>query len=75
MEPFHAFLTIKCADCGEKLIRIARSEFNDLAVCPRCFTAGTYDDVVEEHAELDNSFVFSEELKATIRALHARRSP
>ncbi len=74
MEPFYAFLTIQCADCREKLIRIAQSAFNDLAVCPRCFAAGTYDDGVEEHAELDNSFVFSEELKTMIRQLHAGRA-
>jgi len=75
MEPFFAFLTIQCANCREKLIRIARSAFNDLAVCPRCFAAGTYDEVVEDHAELDTSFDFSEELKTMIRQLHARRSP
>ncbi|HEX3754011.1 MAG TPA: hypothetical protein VHV26_02945 [Rhizomicrobium sp.] len=75
MEPFHAFLTITCRDCGEKLIRIAQSQHNDLAVCPRCLTAGTYDAVVEDHAELDTGFVFSDDLKHLIRTLHASRHP
>jgi hypothetical protein len=73
MEPFHAFLTVQCGDCGVGLIRIAQSQYNDLAVCPGCFAAGTYDEVVEDHAELVSGFALSEDIKRLIRQWHAAR--
>jgi hypothetical protein len=49
---FHRTLTLDCPHCGAKLIRIAPSEYLDLAVCPACLAAGPYDDVLEEGGEL-----------------------
>jgi hypothetical protein len=73
MEPFHAFLTLKCPACAATLIRIAQSESQDMVVCPICFDAGGYDEVIEEHATLEAGHAFPEDLKLFIRGLHARR--
>lgn len=73
MEPFHAFLTIRCDACKELLIRFAQSQFNDLAVCPRCFAAGPYDEVVEEGISLESGYNFPQSVKEHLRHLHANR--
>jgi hypothetical protein len=49
---FHRTLTLNCPHCGGHLLRIAPSEYLDLAVCPACLAAGPYDDVLEEGGEL-----------------------
>ena len=33
---FHRTLTLHCPHCGAQLVRIAPSEYLDLAVCPAC---------------------------------------
>ena len=67
MEPFHSFLTVACTDCKESLIRIAQTQVHDLAVCPCCFAAGPYDDVVEDGMALRSGHDLSEEVKAHLR--------
>jgi hypothetical protein len=67
MEPFHAFLTIKCTDCHAPLFRIGLSANNDIVVCPVCLRAGGYDDVLEEGAELAPGYDFSEATRDLIR--------
>jgi len=67
MEPFHSFLTVECGDCKESLIRVAQSQFHDLAVCPCCLAAGPYDDVVEDGAMLRREYEFTDEIKAYLR--------
>jgi len=49
------------------LIRIAQTQFHDLAVCPCCFAAGPYDDVVEDGMALRSGHYLSEEVKAHLR--------
>jgi hypothetical protein len=73
MEPFHAFLTLKCPGCATALIRVARSESQDMVVCPICFAAGGYDEVIEENAALDGGHAVSDDIKIFIRGLHDRR--
>lgn len=51
---FHMVLTLECPHCGEKLIRVAPSEYLDLAICPSCLAAGPYDGVVELEVELED---------------------
>jgi hypothetical protein len=73
MEPFHAFLTLKCPTCTTALIRVAHSESQDLVVCPICFTAGGYDEVIEENAALESGHIFSDDVRLLIQQLHAQR--
>ena len=49
---FHMLLTLRCPSCATFLVRVAPSEYLDLAVCPKCLTSGPYDAIVEEGAEL-----------------------
>ncbi len=65
---FHRTLTLNCPHCGEKLIRIAPSEYLDLAVCPACLAAGPYDDVLEEGGELTQGL--PAEVIDYVRSLH-----
>lgn len=67
MEPFHAFLTIKCTDCQAPLFRIGMSANNDIVVCPVCLRAGGYDDVLEEGAQLEPGYDFSDATRELIR--------
>ncbi len=73
MEPFHSFLTVRCGDCQESLIRIAQTQFHDLAVCPCCFAAGPYEDVVEDGARLSSGYDLTEAVKAQLRGLREMR--
>ena len=73
MEPFHAFLTLKCPACSTPLLRFARSESQDMVVCPVCFTAGGYDEVIEENAALESGHDFPDDIKLLIQELHAHR--
>ena len=74
MEPFHAFLTIKCHHCAAPLLRIGLSENNDIVVCPVCLKAGGYDDVLEEGAELSDDYDYPEDTRALVRRLWASRA-
>ena len=73
MQPFHAFLTLKCPDCATALIRVAHSESQDVVVCPVCFAAGGYDEVIEENAAWNSGHAVSDDIKLFIRGLHERR--
>ena len=75
MEPFHAFLTIKCNHCSTPLLRLGLSENNDIVVCPVCLRAGGFDDVLEEGAELSEGYEFSDDTKQLVRRLWAERPP
>jgi uncharacterized Zn finger protein (UPF0148 family) len=74
MEPFHAFLTIKCADCQAPLFRIGVSANKDIVVCPVCMRAGGYDDVLEEGAALEPGYDFSDATRDLIRRSWAARA-
>jgi len=67
MGPFHAFLTIKCTDCQAPLFRIGLSANNDIVICPVCLRAGSYDDVLEEGAELIAGYELSDATRDLIR--------
>ena len=66
---FHRTLTLDCPHCGAKLVRVAPSEYLDLAVCPACLAAGPYDDVVEEGGELARDWGLPAELADYVRSL------
>jgi uncharacterized Zn finger protein (UPF0148 family) len=74
MEPFHAFLTIKCTDCQAPLFRIGVSANNDIVICPVCLRAGSYDDVLEEGAELMPGYELSEATRDLVRRSWQARS-
>jgi uncharacterized Zn finger protein (UPF0148 family) len=74
MEPFHAFVTIKCTDCQAPLFRIGVSANKDIVVCPVCMRAGGYDDVLEEGAELMPGYDFSDDTRDLIRRSWEARS-
>ena len=74
MEPFHAFLTIKCTDCRAPLFRIGVSANKDIVVCPVCMRAGGYDDVLEEGAALEPGYDFSDATRDLIRRSWQERS-
>ena len=74
MEPFHAFLTIKCTHCSTPLLRLGLSANNDIVVCPVCLKAGGFDDVLEEGAELSDGYDFSADTRDMIRRLWAERA-
>ncbi|MES2294132.1 MAG: hypothetical protein V4527_12595 [Pseudomonadota bacterium] len=74
MEPFHAFLTIKCTHCSTPLLRLGLSENNDIVVCPVCLKAGGFDDVLEEGAELSDGYDFSADTRDMIRRLWAEHA-
>ena len=73
MEPFHAFLTVKCADCQAPLFRIGLSANNDIVICPVCLRAGSYDDVLEEGAELMAGYQLSEAARDLLSRSWAER--
>jgi len=74
MEPFHAFLTIKCTHCRTPLLRLGLSANNDIVVCPVCLKAGGFDNVLEEGAELSDGYDFSADTRDMIRRLWAERA-
>ena len=74
MEPFHAFLNLKCTHCSTPLLRLGLSANNDIVVCPVCMRAGGYDDVLEEGAELAPGYDFSEATRDLIRRSWEERS-
>ena len=73
MEPFHAFLAMKCPHCGAPLLRLGLSANNDIVVCPSCLKAGAFDDVLEEGSELTDGYDFSADTRAMIERLWAER--
>jgi phage FluMu protein Com len=68
---FHMVLTLACPHCGAKLVRVAPSEYLDLAVCPACLAAGPYDAVVEEDAELTRDHALPADVSDYLRRLQA----
>ena len=74
MEPFHAFLTITCSHCQAMLLRLGLSANKDIVVCPLCLRAGGFDDVLEEGAELSDSYAVSDETRSLVRKLWAERT-
>ena len=73
MDAFHSFLSVSCGDCKESLIRIAQTQFHDLAVCPCCFAAGPYEDVLEDGAQLRSGYDLTEAVKDQLRRLRDMR--
>lgn len=71
MEPFHAFLTVKCRHCQAPLLRLGLSENNDIVICPICLKAGGFDMVLEEGAELSARYECPDEAKDLARRLWA----
>ena len=74
MEPFHAFLNLKCSHCSTPLLRLGMSANNDIVVCPVCLKAGGFDNVLEEGAELSDGYDFSADTRDMIRRLWAERA-
>jgi hypothetical protein len=70
MDPFHKVLTIECAGCKVHLVRVAPSEFMDLAICPKCMAAGTYDVVVEDPAELATDYAIPQFVRDFVAGLN-----
>ena len=68
---FHMVLTLRCPSCASYLVRVAPSEYLDLAVCPKCLVSGPYDAIVEEGAELTHDLPLPEEVAAYMKGLHA----
>ena len=64
-------LTLRCPRCSICLVRVAPSEYLDLAVCPKCLDSGPYDAVVEEGAELMPDSQLPKEVADYVRRLHA----
>lgn len=67
---FHMLLTLKCPHCATRLVRVAPSEYLDLAVCPKCLAAGPYDAIVEEEAELTSEHPLPQDVADYVRSLH-----
>ena len=68
---FQMLLTLKCPHCGTRLIRVAPSEYLDLAVCPSCLAAGPYDAVVEEEVEIARDQPLPQDIADYVRGLPA----
>ena len=71
MSLFHMLLTLRCPHCGTRLVRVAPSEYLDLAVCPGCLAAGAYDAVVEEEVELTRDQALPTDVANYVRSLSA----
>jgi hypothetical protein len=67
---FHRTLTLSCPHCGAKLVRIAPTEYLDLAVCPACLASGPYDDVLEEGGELTQASNLPPDIADYVRGLN-----
>ncbi|MFI5024453.1 MAG: hypothetical protein ACHQRJ_22720 [Alphaproteobacteria bacterium] len=74
MDPFYQYLSVKCAKCGDDLIRVAQSEADDRVICPTCFAVGDYKRVIKESAGLTTSVLVSEDTKKFVEQLRARRT-
>ena len=48
MSMSHHVLTVACPHCGVQFVRVAKSAYADIAVCPKCHSWGLYEDVLEE---------------------------
>jgi phage FluMu protein Com len=68
---FHMVLTLHCPSCGSYLVRVAPSEYLDLAVCPKCMASGPYDAIVEEGAELTRDPPLPKKVADYVRGLPA----
>jgi Zn-finger nucleic acid-binding protein len=44
----HHVLTLACPQCGVQFVRVAKSAYADIAVCPKCHAWGMYETVLEE---------------------------
>ena len=71
MSLFHMVLTLHCPRCSTHLVRVAPSEYLDLAICPRCLASGPYDAIVEEGAELTRDQQLPKDVANYVRGLHA----
>jgi phage FluMu protein Com len=71
MSLFHMMLTLRCPACSTYLVRVAPSEYLDLAVCPKCLASGPYDAIVEEGAELMRDSPLPKEVADYVRGLPA----
>ena len=72
MDLFHKMLTIECPGSKVALVRVAPSGFMDLAICPRCMSAGIYDVVVEDPAELATDYALPRAVKEFVAGLGRR---
>jgi len=70
MSLFHMMLTLRCPRCSICLVRVAPTEYLDLAVCPRCLDSGPYDAVVEEGVLLEQD-PLPKDVADYVRGLHA----
>jgi len=69
MSLFHMMLTLRCPRCSICLVRVAPTEYLDLAVCPRCLDSGPYDAVVEEGVLLEQD-PLPKDVADYVRGLH-----
>jgi hypothetical protein len=67
---FHMMLTLTCPHCRAQLVRVAPSEYLDLAVCPGCMAAGPYDAVVEEGRKITRGRTLPADVAEYVRGLH-----
>jgi phage FluMu protein Com len=69
MTLFHMVLTLRCPPCGTFLVRVAPSEYLDLAVCPKCLASGPYEAIVENEAELTRGLELPQDVADYMRGL------
>jgi len=67
------FLHIKCANSGDKLIRVKESEADDRVYCPGCLAWGEYKRVVKEGSGLIGGFTVDEQTRDLIDSLARTR--
>lgn len=48
MSMSHHVLTLVCPHCRVQFVRVAKSAYADIAVCPKCHAWGVYEDVLED---------------------------
>jgi hypothetical protein len=57
---------LKCQLCGSALVRVAQPEIRDRLICPICWAAGDYEEVVQGIATLQRGVRIEKEIRRRV---------
>jgi hypothetical protein len=54
---------VKCHFCGSALVRVTEAETSERLICPICWAAGDYQDVVQDSARLQRGVRIEKDIR------------